>query len=91
MKAVRRIRVSSKGQVVLPSAIRRSKGWTTGEELVVEETPDAVILRRASPFKPTRPEDVAGSLKYDGPPISIEDMHKGVDEMFREQHARGRY
>ena len=52
---------------------------------------DTLILRRASPFKPTRPEDVAGSLHYDGPPVSIEDMNKAIETMVKERHARGRY
>jgi len=83
--------VSSKGQVVLPSATRRALGWGPGERLTVEHQGDTVILRRASPFKPTRPEDVFGSVKYDGPPVSIEDMNKGIEAMVRERHARGRY
>lgn len=83
--------LSSKGQVVLPSATRRAMGWAPGERLTVEQQDDKVILRRASPFKPTRPEDVAGSLAYDGPPVSIEDMNKAIDVMVRERHARGRY
>ena len=29
-------------------------------------------------------DDVIGMLKYDGPPISVEEMNAGVDKMFRE-------
>lgn len=83
--------LSSKGQVVLPSATRRAMGWAPGERLTVEQQGDTLILRRASPFKLTRPEDVAGSLHYDGPPVSIEDMNKAIETMVKERHARGRY
>jgi AbrB family looped-hinge helix DNA binding protein len=40
--------VSTKGQVILPKAIRDSKGWGPGKELVVEETQEGVLLRRQS-------------------------------------------
>lgn len=83
--------LSSKGQVVLPSATRRAMGWTAGERLTVEQQGDTIILRRASPFKPTKPEDVFGSARYDGPPVSIEDMNKAIETMVQERHERGRY
>ena len=83
--------LSSKGQVVLPSATRHAMGWAPGERLTVEQQGDTVILRRASPFKPTRPEDVFGSARYDGPPVSMEDMNKAIDAMVQEGHECGRY
>ena len=33
-------------------------------------------------------EDLAGILKYDGPPISIEEMNEGIGKMFRETWER---
>ncbi len=46
--------VSTKGQVILPKAIRDSKGWGPGKELVVQETEEGVLLRAADPFpRPT--------------------------------------
>ena len=84
-------RLSSKGQMVLPSSIRQARNWGAGTELTVEDTPAGVLIRsndKARLFPPTRYEDVFGSLKYDGPPVSIEDMDKGIEQMFRERHAR---
>ena len=37
--------VSTKGQVILPKAIRDSKGLGAGKEFVVEETREGVLLR----------------------------------------------
>ncbi|MBS0457830.1 MAG: AbrB/MazE/SpoVT family DNA-binding domain-containing protein [Proteobacteria bacterium] len=83
--------VSTKGQVILPKAIRVKKHWGAGTRLIVEETPEGVLLRD-SPFgPPTRLEDVYGSVKYDGPPITLEDMEAGIEAALRERHARGRY
>ena len=54
-------KVSTKGQVVLPKAIREKRGWGPGAELIVEERPEGVILRPAPKAAATRFEDVRGS------------------------------
>jgi len=66
--------VSTKGQVILPKAIRQRRHWEPGTRLVVEDTPEGVLLKPAPVFAPTRPEDVAGMLAYRGPPKTLEEM-----------------
>src|SRR5438270_136884 len=84
--------VSTKGQVILPKAIREKRHWPAGTRLEVEETADGVLLKPAEPiFPPTRPEDVYGCLQYDGPPKTIEEMNEAVSAEVRRRHARGRY
>lgn len=83
--------VSTKGQVILPKAIRSKRHWNAGTRLTVEETPEGVLLKSEPLFKPTRPEDVFGMLKYDGPPKSIEEMDASIVAEVRWRHARGRY
>lgn len=81
--------VSTKGQVVLPAELRRRRGWNPGTCLTVEETSEGVLLRRSDPlFPPTRLEDVYGCLRYEGPPISVEDMHRGAEDEADEQYRR---
>lgn len=70
--------VSTKGQVILPKAIREHRRWAPGTRLTVEETADGVILKPAPLFPPTRIEDVAGCLKYDGPAKTIEEMDAAI-------------
>jgi len=83
--------VSTKGQVILPVAVRKRHGWDAGTKLVVEDTPQGVLLKD-SPFgPPTRIEDVYGAAKYKGLPVSIEEMDKAVEAEVRRRHARGRY
>ena len=77
-------RLSSKGQLIIPKEVRDRHGWQAGTELEVEDRGGVVTLRRKKPWPPTRIEDIRGCLKYDGPPISIEDMNKGIDQMMRE-------
>ena len=83
--------VSTKGQVILPQAIRRKRHWNAGTKLIVEDTPDGVLLKAAPLFSPTRPEDVFGCLKYDGPAKTMEEMDAAIDEEVKRRHARGRY
>ncbi len=81
-------RLSSKGQVVLPKALREELDWPTGTNLTIEMRDDSLVLRRKETVRPTTIEEVAGMLKYDGPPISLEDMERGMDEALRERWAR---
>lgn len=71
-------RLSSKGQVVLPRAIRAAKAWLPGQELAVVNTPEGVLLTPLKAFAETRLEDVAGCLKYDGRPKTVEEMDQAV-------------
>ena len=83
--------VSTKGQVILPKAIRDRRNWPAGTRLVVEETPDGVLLKAAPVFAPTRPEDVAGMLAYCGPPKTLEEMDAAITAEVKRRRARGRY
>jgi AbrB family looped-hinge helix DNA binding protein len=83
--------VSTKGQVILPKAIRQRRRWVAGTRLVVEDTPEGVLLKPAPLFPPTRPEDVYGMLKYSGPPKTIEEMDAAITAEVKRRHARGRY
>lgn len=78
-------RLSSKGQVVLPRAIRSAKAWREGQQLVVESTPEGVLLRPLKPFAATRLEEVAGCAGYRGPPRSVAQMDAAVAAMARKR------
>ena len=81
--------LSTKGQVILPRAIRERRKWMAGTRLIIEETADGVLLKRAPLFKPTRPEDVYGMLLYEGPPKTIEEMDAAIEAEVRRRHAHG--
>jgi AbrB family looped-hinge helix DNA binding protein len=83
--------VSTKGQVVLPKAIRERRNWAAGTRLVVEDTLDGVLLKAAPVFAPTRPEEVAGMLAYRGRPKTRAEMNEAITAEVKRRHARGRY
>ena len=85
-------RLSTKGQVVVPKEIRQRRKWAAGAELVVEETPEGVLLRPVQRLSPARVEDVAGFLHRPGMnAVSIEDMAKAIAAETKRRHALGRY
>lgn len=85
--------VSTKGQVVLPKAIRERRRWPAGTKLIVEETPEGVLLKPEPLFRRTTTAEVGGMLKpyYNGPPISVEEMHAAVASEARRRYLAGEY
>jgi AbrB family looped-hinge helix DNA binding protein len=81
-------RVSTKGQVVLPKAIRDRRGFGPGAELIVEERPEGVLLRPSPKAEATRVEDVFGRLGPVDRIVSIEEMNEGVLEEARRRWPR---
>lgn len=79
--------VSTKGQVILPKAIRQPLGWEAGTRLLVEDTPEGVLLKPAPVFAATRPEQVFGSLPSERPPRSLAEMDAGILTEAKRRHA----
>lgn len=71
-------KLSSKGQVVLPSSIRTARNWRTGVRFAVEDTPEGVLLRPLKSFPPTRVDEVFGSAGYRGRSLSLAQMDAAV-------------
>lgn len=80
--------VSTKGQVILPKAIRKRRDWDAGTRLIVEDTPEGVLLKLAPAFAPTRSHAVFGMLSSTGAPKSLEEMEAGVLAEARRRHGR---
>lgn len=79
--------LSSKGQIVLPKAVRDSHRWEPGTTFTVEDKKDGVLLRPTTTLARTRLEDVVGCLDYHGPAKTIEEMNAAVMEEAK-RHAR---
>ncbi|HMN56962.1 MAG TPA: AbrB/MazE/SpoVT family DNA-binding domain-containing protein [Ottowia sp.] len=74
--------LSTKGQIVIPKALRESRGWHAGMSLTVEEVPEGLLLRPAAQetlFPPTTIDGVLGSARYKGPPLSDADIARALD------------
>ena len=79
--------MSTKGQVVLPKAVRQSSGWSAGARLIVEEAAEGVFLRLAPIFEPTHLADVVAMLKSDDRVRSLAEMDAAILDQARRAHA----
>jgi AbrB family looped-hinge helix DNA binding protein len=79
--------VSTKGQVILPKAVRDQKKWAAGTRLTVEDREDGVLLKAAPLFAPTEIDAVCGSLRFEGKAKTIEEMDAAIAAEAR-QRAR---
>jgi len=73
-------RLSSKGQVIIPKAIRLNQKWDIGQEFIVTNTENSIILKPKESFKPTNIDDVALCLKYSKSTKTLEDMENAIKE-----------
>jgi AbrB family looped-hinge helix DNA binding protein len=84
-------RLSTKGQIILPNAIRVSRAWGPGAEFTVEETSDGILLRPVARFPDTDLEEVAGCLRSKRKSGTPERMRDPIGREVMRRHARGRY
>jgi len=70
--------ISTKGQVILPKAIRDRRHWPAGTRLTVEETDEGIILRSAPMFPESGVDAVFGVLARAGSGLSLEAMDAAV-------------
>lgn len=81
-------RLSSKGQVILPAAVRAAKQWQPGVEFAVETTDEGVLLRPLKTVPLSRLDEVAGCLNYKGKAHTLAEMDAAITEEVRVRHAR---
>lgn len=74
--------LSSKGQVIIPKALRVARRWGPGTQLEVQDTPEGLLLRPAAPKAKV---SLAGGLSairarigYSGPALSLAEMDAAV-------------
>jgi AbrB family looped-hinge helix DNA binding protein len=79
--------ISTKGQVILPKAVREQRNWWPGTRLIVEQTAEGVLLKPAPAIPRTEPQEVFGMLARSGPPITLEDMDAAINAEARRRNA----
>ncbi len=75
-------KLSAKGQIPIPKAIRTARRWKPGMEFLIQETNDGILLKpKQEPKregKTTTWEDLIGIMPYKGPRKSIREMDAAV-------------
>lgn len=78
-------KLSSKGQVIIPKHIRSSYHWETGQELIVIDTGDGILLKSKAPFSKSILSEVAGCLQYLGTTKTVDEMNDAVAKGLKAQ------
>jgi antitoxin PrlF len=79
--------LTSKGQVTIPADIREHMHVKQGDKLmfIPLENGNVTIVP-----KNVRIADLAGILKYNGPPVTLEDIQRGIEEGAVERFLRSK-
>lgn len=80
-------KLSTKGQVVIPKDVRDALGWPEGQPLVVRQSAGRAILEPPTPVREriSWEEFRKRVPKYEGPPVSTEDIADSISEMWSER------
>lgn len=72
------VKLSSKGQFILPKAIRDRHHWETGTEFIIIDRGEDLVIKPSRVFPPTELESPETPSIYKGKPLSLEDMNRAV-------------
>ncbi|HLY60419.1 MAG TPA: AbrB/MazE/SpoVT family DNA-binding domain-containing protein [Terriglobia bacterium] len=75
---MKKTRLSSKGQVVLPKSVHDTRSWGPGMEFAVEEVSGGVLLRLLRPFKSATVDEVYGCLRFSGWAKTLGQMKRAI-------------
>lgn len=74
------VRLSSKGQIVIPKEIRDSLHWDVGVELILVTTEHGVMLQtKTAQQRKLSAKYLRGFLQHTGTPVPTEDLCKPVE------------
>ena len=77
--------MTSKGQITIPAEVRAKYRLSAGTQVdFVENGAGELVLRP----KKGDVRELRGIIKYDGPPVSLEDMERGIAEAVAERLKR---
>jgi AbrB family looped-hinge helix DNA binding protein len=72
------VRLSTKGQLILPKPVRDRFGWRAGTELLLEEQGSRLVVEQLSSTGPRTWDDLLGAAGYEGPKRSLAEMKRAV-------------
>ncbi|MBE9490577.1 MAG: AbrB/MazE/SpoVT family DNA-binding domain-containing protein [Bacteroidetes bacterium] len=79
-------KLSSKGQVIIPKPLRIEHHWNTGQELIVIDLGDGILLKPKTPFAETDINDVASCLTFKGKAKTLDDFESAIAKGIKEKY-----
>ncbi len=84
--------MSSKGQIVVPKAVRDELGWSAGAKIEMVVRPGGVMLRSAPERSGSTAEEALGRIwarrPHRGPTVTDADMRRAVLDVAAAQDRR---
>ncbi|RUS97202.1 hypothetical protein DSM107003_19430 [Trichormus variabilis SAG 1403-4b] len=81
-------KLSSQGQVTIPQVLRDQYHWEDGQELIIINLGDGILLKPKKTFPETTLDDAAGCFNYQGKAKTIEEMDQsiaqGIEELWNQ-------
>ena len=88
-----RTTLSAKGQVVIPKDVRDELGLSPGQRLDVLKVGGDIVLRPSASKSGRSFDEITAEIRkivrYDGAPLSIDEMNQAVGEMWAKSGANG--
>ena len=78
-------KLSSKGQVIIPKALRDARNWLAGQELIAIDTGEGILLKPKQSFARTQLKEVAGCLEYREQAKTLAEMNEAIAQGIMEQ------
>jgi antitoxin PrlF len=78
--------LTTKGQVTIPIEVRREMGLNTGDRLEFTRNPATggyVVTRKTGSIM-----DLKSNVKYDGPPVTVEQMNRDIGQYLADDDER---
>jgi AbrB family looped-hinge helix DNA binding protein len=74
--------MSSKGQIIIPKALREARHWSPGMRLEVQETTEGLLLKPVARVRKTPLHKGLTAIRqrvgYRGPAVTLEEMDSAV-------------
>ncbi len=85
MSTVATTKLSSKGQVVIPEAIREALGLEAGDQFIVVGDDEAIVLKRITAPSPAELRSLLAKIRAEARRVGLKrsDVHKAVKEVRR--------
>lgn len=81
--------LSSKGQVIIPKAIRTHHNWSPGTRFLVEDVQGGVLLKPLNIFPLTDLQSGLGCVGYQGAAKSLDEMQAAMDDELKRTWQKG--
>ena len=73
------VKISSKGQIVIPKEVRDNLRWNTGAELLLVMTEQGVMLQTKIQSEKKPVKSLRGFLQHSGETVSTEQLCQAVE------------